>query len=154
MKKVHGEIILIDEQKFEKELLDVSLDKLRYEIHIKYLNKADDALDYLKKTKEEIFLVIADFHLKKKYGGLQLKEIIDANKELKKKSVPFIFTSENPTRGEIAEAYRYNIQGFFKKSGNMLDMGATLETIIKYWILNKHPDETEPVSERKIAMIV
>jgi DNA-binding NarL/FixJ family response regulator len=141
MQKVKGEIILIDEQKFEKELINVSLDTLHYDIYIKYLNNIENAIDYLRKTKETIFLIIADFNLGKRRGGLQLKKVIDNDEELKRKSVPFVFTSADPTRAEVDEAYDYNIQGFYKKPESMEELDDILKIIVKYWILNKRPNQ-------------
>ena len=149
MKKVSGEIILIDEQKYEKEIMSVTLDQLRYEIHIKYLNRAEDALDYLKHSRKEIFLIIADYNLSEREGGFHLKKIIDADPELKSKSVPFVFSCAEPTKQEIDKAYQYNIQGFFKKPQSMEKLNVILDVIIKYWVINKHPNKLEEVFEQE-----
>lgn len=142
MKKVKGEIILIDTQKYEKELLNVSLDRLKYEIHIKYLTSAQDLINYLKTSEEDVFLIISDFHLKHVNEGIELIKFINKDPKLKKKSIPFIFTSDNSTKEEVEEAYKCHVQGFFKKPQSMDRMSEILEIIIKYWIVNKHPNES------------
>src|SRR4051812_42508655 len=110
--KLNGEIILIDDEQYEQEFLREVLDKLNYEVTIAYFEDAPTALEYLKHSDNEIFMIISDINLGA-MSGFKLKEALDADPKTRYKSIPFIFTTNAVTRETICEAYKYNIQGFF-----------------------------------------
>ena len=51
---------------------------------------------YMRKTKDELFLIISDMNMPK-MNRLELKRAIDDDVILKKKSIPFIFSSNEAT---------------------------------------------------------
>ena len=65
MKKFKGKIILVDDEKYEKELLELALHEKKWDVKVEYFSRAEDTLDYLKKTKDEIFLLISDMNMPK-----------------------------------------------------------------------------------------
>ena len=91
MKKVAGKIILVDDEKYEKNLLELALYQKKWDVQVDYYVRAEDALRHLKKYgKEEIFLIICDMNMPG-MSGLDLKKAIDNDKILKKKAIPFVF---------------------------------------------------------------
>ena len=138
--KVAGKIILIDDNEFEKELLIKSLKKLNWDIKVEHFSNPITVLNYLKETKEKIFLIISDVNMPQ-MSGIELKKAIDDDRELKLKAIPFIFSSTSPTLTEMREAYDYGVQGFFKKPGDLKGMTEMFDTIIKYWIICLHPNK-------------
>src|SRR5437016_1083303 len=112
--KIAGEIILVDDERYEEEFLKEVLIALNYEIKVIYFDHAMDALDYIRKTHKEIFLIISDIHMGD-ISGIKLKEILNSDPTTVLKSIPFVLMSNHATKQNINEAYRHNIQGFFKK---------------------------------------
>lgn len=100
---------------------------------MEYFNNPEDAFEYLSKTEDEIFLIISDMKMPK-LSGMELKKIIDNDKILAKKAIPFIFTTNAATEEEITEAHIYRVQGYFKKADTIDEQAEMLDSIIKYWI--------------------
>jgi response regulator RpfG family c-di-GMP phosphodiesterase len=145
MEKLKGEIILIDDEEYEEEFLNTSLGELKYDVSIKYFNSAKAALHYLKYSEEEIFLIICDFHMPE-MNGVEMKKEIDADPELKRKAIPFVFDSAVAIPEEVELAYKTGIQGYFKKPHSLQEMKEMLSVIIRYWIINIHPNKTDFVA--------
>lgn len=138
-KKLVGKILLVDDEKFEKEMLNMALEELNLNVDLLHFHSAEDAIQYLKTTKDEIFLIISDMNMPK-INGLDFKKIIDSDPQLLDKSVPFIFSSTSATKKQLAEAYEYRLQGYFIKPPDVKSMAKQIELIINYWILSIRPD--------------
>lgn len=140
MKKVFGKIILVDDDKGEKHLLELALKEKNWDIDIDHYMNAEDALEHLKAyKKEEIFLIISDLDMPG-MNGLDFKKAIDSNKDLRKKAIPFIFASSIATKEQVAEAFDYRVQGYFKKPMTINEQAEILDTIMKYWVIGRHPN--------------
>ncbi|MCW3101855.1 MAG: histidine kinase [Bacteroidetes bacterium] len=142
MKKLSGKIVLVDDHPFEKDFLVMALEELDIKAELEFFTSAETALEYLKHTKDPIFLIISDMNMPG-LNGLDLKKIIDGDKELRTKSVPFIFSSSGATKRKLEEAYDYRLQGYFIKPQDVKDMAKQLELIINYWIVSIRPDSDE-----------
>jgi CheY-like chemotaxis protein len=142
MKKLSGKIILIDDQLFEKEFLIMALEELKIKAELEFFSTPEKALDYLQKTKDTIFLIISDMNMPG-MNGLDFKRMIDNDRKLRYKSVPFIFSSSGATPKQLEEAYDYRLQGYFLKPHDVKDMAKQLELIINYWIVSVRPDSEE-----------
>lgn len=140
--KVIGKIILIDDEKYEKELLENALREKQWDVKVEYFNNGQDALEHMRTTKDELFLVISDMNMPK-ISGLELKKAIDEEKILREKSMPFIFMSGGATNEQVSEAYEYRVQGFFEKPESVSEQAAILDLIIKYWIVSKSPEKNK-----------
>jgi CheY-like chemotaxis protein len=149
MKKLRGKIILVDKEKYEKNLLEIALLQKKWVAQVEYFPNAVAALKYLKETKDRIFLVISDMDLPE-MSGLDFKRIMDDDPKLNIKSIPFIFASNSATKQSVAEAYAYRLQGYFKKPLTIEGQAEMLDIIIRYWIISRHPDIKD---EKKIPLI-
>jgi len=138
LKKLSGKIILVDDQKYEKDLLELALEEKGWEVQLEYFNAAEDALGYLGKTLDEIFLIISDMDMPK-MNGLEFKKAIEKNFDAHRKSIPFIFASNADTTEKIKEAFLYRAQGFFRKAPTVDEQAEMLDIIIRYWIVSNHP---------------
>ncbi|REL24835.1 response regulator [Rhodohalobacter sp. SW132] len=147
MKNVKGKIILVDDQKYEKDLLNHSLEENEWNIKVEYFTNARDALDHLQENVDEIFLIISDMNMPG-MNGMEFKKAIDRDEYLRQKTIPFIFASSDPVRKDVIEAYQYRVQGFFKKPDSIEDQAAMLETIIMYWVSCIHPDKDDITAQR------
>jgi CheY-like chemotaxis protein len=74
-------------------------------------------------------------------SGLKLKEMIENDPELKLKAIPFVFATTYATEENIDLAYMHNIQGFFEKPNTPNKMVDFFSVIIKYWLINLHPNQ-------------
>lgn len=147
MKHVDGKIILVDDQKYEKDLLNIALDEKEWGIKVEYFDNAREALNHLQENLDEIFLIISDMNMPG-MNGMEFKKAIDRDEYLRQKSIPFIFASSEPLRENVVEAYQYRVQGFFKKPESIEDQADMLETIIRYWISCIHPDKYDITAKK------
>lgn len=140
IKKISGKILLIDDEKYENELLKLALLKKNWDVEVEYFMDPEIALEYLKKTKDEIFLIISDMNMPK-MTGLEFKKAIDSDESLRYKTIPFIFSSTSEEKAQVVAAYEYRVQGYFKKPTTLDKQAEMLDIIIKYWIICKHPEQ-------------
>ena len=138
-KKLFGKIILVDDEKFEKELLVMALEELDIHVDLLYFHNAEDALDYLDKTEENIFIIISDMNMPR-MSGLEFKQAINSDKNLRKKAIPFIFSTSSVAKKYLDEAYENSLQGYFLKPADVKSMAKQIELIINYWVLSIRPD--------------
>jgi CheY-like chemotaxis protein len=138
-RKLSGKIILVDDERFEKELLDMALKDLDIHVDLQYFHNAEDALHYLKHTKDNIFLIISDLNMPK-MNGMAFKKAIEMDNHLKRRAIPFVFSSSSATKEQLEEAYDYRLQGYFLKPHDVKSMAKQIELIINYWIESVHPN--------------
>ena len=132
MKKVRGKIVLIDDEKFEKELLEKGLKKMNWNVRVEHINNPDVAYKYLKETTDEIFLIICDMQMPQT-TGLQLKRAIESDRVFRHKAIPFILCSSSATIEEWKYVYEYSVQGFFEKPKDINAMVDLIDNILRYW---------------------
>ena len=74
-------------------------------------------------------------------NGLELKRKIDADQELRRKSIPFVFYSTSASKQAVNEAYtELTIQGFFIKGSDYNKTKNVVNNIIQYWKDCIHPN--------------
>ena len=142
MKKVTGKIILVDDEKYEKKFLEAALSSNDWDIKVEYFNNVESALKHLEENRDEIFLIISDMDMPR-INGIEFKKIIDRDEYLRQKSIPFIFASNAVDRKMVIEAYRYHVQGFFRKPMEPEEQAVMLEKIIQYWVDCIHPGKED-----------
>ena len=140
MIKLKGKIILVDDDSYERELLESALQKRGWDARVEYFDNAGDALDHLKRNGDEIFLIISDMNMPK-MNGMDFKKAIDCDLKLREKSIPFIFATSTSVRSEITQAFDYRVQGYFRKPNTTEEQADMLDIIIKYWIVSSHPNK-------------
>jgi CheY-like chemotaxis protein len=140
MTRVRGKIILIDDNSLEEELLRECITKGKWNAQVEYFADAEEALKYLEQTNETIFLIICDMNMPK-MSGLDLKKIIDRDRKLRAKLIPFIFATTTATKPEIVEAYEYGVQGYFEKPIEVDKVCQMIDAIFNYWMLSLNPNK-------------
>jgi DNA-binding NarL/FixJ family response regulator len=136
----HGPIILVeddvDDQELTKELIKVI--GIKNELII--FSTCEDCLNFLLTMGPlQPFLILSDVNLPK-MTGIELKEKIDANENLRRKSIPFVFYSTSTARKYVIEAYEFRVQGYFQKESEFHAMEQNLRLIFDYWQKCKHPN--------------
>jgi CheY-like chemotaxis protein len=138
-KQPTGKIVFVHHEPDEKVFLEESLSRLIWDIRSECFTDAEKALQYLKSTKEGVFVIISSMQLSG-IDGLEFKQLIDRDPKLVKKAIPFIFSSSSASKEEVSRAYDYRIQGYFETPDNLYEMAEMLNAIIQYWIIARHPN--------------
>jgi DNA-binding NtrC family response regulator len=136
--KLDGEIILIDNDKFEFDFLKEALRILNYDVRVVYLQTAKEGFEYLKQTKNQIFLIISEIDFDG-MDGIALKKAINEEKNTHWKSIPFVFIANVATKATVDLAYQHEIHGLFRKPPKLEQLTDLFSAIIKYWMMNLHP---------------
>lgn len=139
MKEVRGKIILIDDEKYEKQFLEESLDEKNWSIEVEHFNNPKEALTHLRENADHIFLIISDMNMPE-MSGMELKKTIDEDSFLRQKSIPFIFASSEVSKKQVKKAYEYRVQGYFKKPSTIEEQAEMIEKIVQYWKSCIHPN--------------
>ncbi|WP_439559393.1 response regulator [Dyadobacter sp.] len=89
-------------------------------------------IDYLRSTTERPFIILCDLHLPQ-MSGLELKELINSDETLKRRSIPFIFLSDAVHPRDVEDAYMSLVQGFYLKAKTYEGLKDQLGAICDYW---------------------
>jgi CheY-like chemotaxis protein len=95
-------------------------------------------IDYLNSNEERPFIILCDLHLPQ-MTGLELKEIINSDEKLKRRTIPFIFLSESVNPKDVDDAYLSLVQGFYVKAPTYEGLKKQLRAICEYWDLATLP---------------
>ena len=72
------------------------------------------ALDHMKTTSQQPFLILSDVNLPG-MSGIEFKKLIDDHPELSRKCIPFVLYSTSVDKKTVEEAYQNDCAGFFQK---------------------------------------
>jgi CheY-like chemotaxis protein len=137
-----GPILIIDDDIDDQEILGEAFREIGIESELLYFNRSDEVFNFLKATPKHPFLIISDVNLPGE-NGIDFKKRIDADPQLRQKSIPFVFLSTAISRYAIEKAYnQMTVQGFFKKSSNYSELKQLLRCMVEYWQNCYHPNMT------------
>ena len=136
--KPKGIFLFVDDDQDEHELLSIAVKKLGYSNEIVSCHNGKEALDFLRSTKKDLFIILCDLNMPL-INGIELKQFIENDPDLKAKAIPFVFHSSTSSSAEIKFAYSLNIQGFFTKSMSIDGTIASLKKIVDFWTDCVHP---------------
>jgi CheY-like chemotaxis protein len=136
----HGPIILIEDDPDDKDVFQDILKDLKVFNPVVWFKNCDEAFSYLKTTSEQPFIIFCDVNLPG-LNGIECKRQIDGDKELRKKSIPFVFCSTAVDQKTVDEAYtKMTVQGYFQKKNTYAELKETIKLIVAYWEECKHPN--------------
>lgn len=127
-----GPIIIIEDDIDDQHVLGEIFDELTYDNEIIFFADGEQALKYLTKTEIEPFLVISDINMPK-LNGMELRDKIHNNEDLRMKSIPYLFFSTSAEQEHIIDAYSRSVQGFFVKPRDYDQIKTTMVKIVEYW---------------------
>ncbi|GAB3503613.1 hypothetical protein GCM10027341_33020 [Spirosoma knui] len=139
MEDPRGPIIFIDDDQDDQLMFKPLLERLAPNNQVIFFNNGQQAIDYLRTSKEPAFIIISEVSMQV-MNGLELRREIEADPELKRKAVPFIFFTHPVYKQMVEEAYELTIQGFFEKQSSIEQMKNQLEAIVNYWKSSLHPN--------------
>lgn len=127
-----GPIIVIEDDRDDKEMLDEIFNDLNFKNKIIYFKDGELALDYLTKTDIEPFIILSDINMPK-LSGMELREKIHTNEDLRVKCIPYLFFSTTAEQKFVVDAYSKSVQGFFVKPNTFDKLKRTIKIIVEYW---------------------
>jgi CheY-like chemotaxis protein len=125
-------IVIVDDDDDDHFILKRVFEKIGNDRPILFFNDGRKVLEYLKATGERPFLILSDVNMPI-MNGIDLKRAIDADPELRRITVPFVFFSTSAMTSLVREAFELSAQGFFIKGQNLDEMEQTLRIIFDYW---------------------
>jgi CheY-like chemotaxis protein len=128
-----GAIIIIEDDMDDQEILTDVFKSLNYKNEIRFFPDGEQALEYLKATEIKPFIIFSDINMPR-LGGMELREKIHENEDLRLKSIPFLFFSTSAEQKYVIDAYSKSVQGFFVKPREYNDIVETIKTIVDYWM--------------------
>ncbi|WP_294824513.1 response regulator [uncultured Flavobacterium sp.] len=135
-----GTVVIIEDDADDRAFLDKILKEIGIENKIAWFNSTDEALAFLSKTSQTIFIIFSDVNLPGR-NGLEFKKQIDDDPYLRKKSIPFVFYSTSANQRDVNEAYtEMTVQGFFRKPDDYTETARLMKVIFDYWSICKHPN--------------
>ena len=132
-----GPIIIVDADQRSTEFYAEVLGAIGVENELRFFDNGPDALNYLKATDENPFIILAEIDLQE-MDGLEMKTIIQQDEFLKNKAIPFVFITRDLSAGSVSKAQRLNVQGYFEKPKDLVYVERLMLRIFEYWELSKH----------------
>ncbi|SEK73503.1 CheY chemotaxis protein or a CheY-like REC (receiver) domain [Maribacter orientalis] len=135
----NGAIVFIEDDIDDQELVAEVFEELDYKNELLFFGDGELALEHLISNRIEPFIVFSDINMPK-LNGLELREKIHNNEDLRLKCTPYLFFSTSSEQQHVIDAYSKSIQGFFVKPNSYSDLKNTLKIIIDYWKECVSPD--------------
>ncbi|RZJ92719.1 MAG: response regulator [Chryseobacterium sp.] len=130
--KHNGEIIIIEDDRDDREFLQEILESLRVSNKIVFFEDPTEVLSYITQQSVVPFMVLSDINMPK-LNGFELRSLIMEQKDLYDKCIPYIFLSTSDNPENIHKAYRSYAHGYFKKESNFKNYQSLMRNIIEYW---------------------
>ena len=127
-----GPIVIIEDDTDDQEILSDIFKELDYNNKLIFFADSVQALECLTDTDIEPFLVLSDINMPK-LNGMELREKIHNNEDLRLKSIPYLFFSTSAEQKHVIDAYSRSIQGFFVKPNNIDKLKNVIVKIVEYW---------------------
>lgn len=132
-------IIIIEDDAEDREVLLEIFEDLGLRENTKVFTESKTALEYFSTTEDKVLLILSDISLPN-MTGLDLKKQIEADPELKKKTIPFIFYTSVGREHEINEAFlEANVHGYFHKASDYNVMREDIKIMYEYWTRSQRP---------------
>ena len=134
-----GPIIIIEDDQDDQEILVEIFKELTYPNEIIYFENGEIALDYLLKSTVEPFLILSDINMPK-LNGMELREKIHNNEDLRLKCIPYLFFTTTAEQKHVVDAYSKSVQGFFVKPDSYDKPKELIGLIVGYWYKCESPN--------------
>jgi CheY-like chemotaxis protein len=127
-----GPLIIIEDDRDDQDILTEIFKELDYPNEIIFFGDGEEALNYLINTATEPFIIFSDINMPK-LNGVELREKVHNNEDLRIKSIPYLFFTTSAEQKHVIDAYSKSIQGFFVKPSNFEHLKRTIKIIVEYW---------------------
>lgn len=127
-----GPIIIIEDDIDDQEMLGDVFAALQTKNEILFFGDGEAALEHLIHTRVEPFIIFSDINMPR-LSGMELREKVHQNEDLRLKSIPYLFFSTSAEQQHVVDAYSKSIQGFFIKPSDYGELLETVRSIVDYW---------------------
>jgi CheY-like chemotaxis protein len=127
-----GPIIIIEDDLDDREMLAEVFVELNFSNEIIFCEDGENALKYLSQTLIEPFIILSDINMPK-LNGMELREKIHNNEDLRLKCIPYLFFTTSSNQQQVVDAYSKSVQGFFVKPAKFEKLKEIIRKIIEYW---------------------
>jgi CheY-like chemotaxis protein len=128
----NGPVVIIEDDTDDQNIMIEIFRDLPCNNEILFFGDGETALEYLTNTDIEPFLILSDINMPK-LNGMELREKVHNNEDLRLKSIPYLFFSTSAEQANVIDAYSRSIQGFFIKPASFEKLKSTILKIIEYW---------------------
>lgn len=128
----NGPIVIIEDDMDDQDFFKEIFEELQYKNEILFFPDGDKALSFLKTTNIKPFIIFSDINMPI-LNGLELREKINQNEDLRLKSIPYLLFTTSAEQRHVVDAYSKSVQGFFIKPVSFLELKETIITIVDYW---------------------
>jgi CheY-like chemotaxis protein len=134
-----GPILVIEDDLDDQDFLRIVFEELNFPNEVIYFVDGQLALDYLRETPLEPFIIISDINMPR-LNGLALKEQIQNNEDLRFRCIPYLFFTTSANQAHVIDAYSKSVQGFFVKPQSITVLKETISAIMEYWLRCESPN--------------
>lgn len=136
---LQGPIISIEDDEDDQQLIEMAVNQLAIPNQLRFFQNGQEALDYLRTTQEQPFLILCDVNMPV-MNGLELRKVINEEEYLRRKSIPFVFLTTAANQHTVQFAYDETVQGFYKKASRFEGLKEQVQLIVNYWRSCIHPN--------------
>ena len=134
-----GPIIIIEDDQDDQDMMNEILKELGFKNSVIYFLESEKALEFLLATDTEPFLILSDINMPR-LTGMQLREKINTNEDLRIKCIPYLFFTTSAEQSYVVDAYSKSVQGFFVKPHSYDKLKRVIKLIIEYWLECESPN--------------
>jgi CheY-like chemotaxis protein len=136
---IPGPIVVLDDDPDDHEIIRMICNNLQVCTPILFFHNPSQLLDFLRSPEKDPFIILCDINMPI-LNGLEVREIIWKDDELRKKSIPFLFFSTSSSRQQVEKAFDLTVQGFFLKGQTLEETEKKVKLIFDYWLESKSPN--------------
>ena len=136
----NGPILYVGGDEDDRYLVTDALSAIGCDSQVVNFDNGRALIEYLNSNQERPFIILCDLYLPQ-MTGLELKEVINADDKLKRRTIPFIFLSESVNPKDVDDAYMSLVQGFYVKAPSYEGLKDQLRAICDYWERATLPSE-------------
>lgn len=130
---------MVDDDEEDHDIMKSACEILGVSDSLKFFFDGHALISHLRTVKSPPFMILCDINMPH-IDGLDLREVIWNDPQLKSISIPFVFFSTAASPSQIRKAYDLTVQGFFLKGNSMAETVRKLQLILDYWKECKHPN--------------
>ena len=127
-----GPIVVIEDDPDDQAIIADIFTRLNYGNEIIFFSDGLKTLDHLVNSGIKPFLIISDINLPK-LNGLELREKIHNNEQLRLRCIPYLFLTSSTSHRDVIDAYSKSVQGFFVKPMTISALERIIKKIVEYW---------------------
>jgi len=125
-----GPIVIVEDDLDDQEMIQEAMEEVGIKNELVFFDRSLKAFEFLKSTTQQPFLILSDVNLPAQ-NGIEFKRQIDEDRQLREKSIPFVFYSTAVDENSVNTAYQeLTVQGFFKKKNKYEELKKDLKLIV------------------------